>query len=115
MRSRAFAAVRVGVSLAIVAGLIYKLSPSELADTIRGSNLLLLLAALALMLLSQLLVIVKWALLLRARDVRAPASLIVRTYCIGNLLSNLLPGAISGDVYRVYRARRAVGGRPIHV
>ena len=106
MRSRTFAAVRVGVSVAIVAGLIYKLSPSELADTIRGSNLLLLLAALALMLLSQLLVIVKWALLLRARDVRAPAPLIVRTYCIGNLLSNLLPGAISGDVYRVYRVHR---------
>ena len=43
MRSRTFAAVRVGVSLAIIAGLVYKLSPSELADTIRGSNLLLLL------------------------------------------------------------------------
>src|SRR2546423_318500 len=115
MRSRTFAAVRVGVSLAIVAGLIYKLSPSELADRIRGSNLLLLLAALALMLLSQLLVIVKWALLLRARDVRAPAPLIVRTYCIGNLLSNLLPGAISGDVYRVYCVHRDAEARTIDV
>ena len=115
LSSRTFAVVRVAVSLAIVAGLIYKLSPGEIADAIRGSNPLLLLAALALMLLSQLLVIVKWAMLLRARDVRAPAPLIARTYCIGNLLSNLLPGAVSGDVYRVYRVQRDADARTIDV
>ncbi len=115
LSSRTFAAVRVAVSLAIVAGLVYKLSPGEIADAIRGSNPLLLLAALALMLLSQLLVIAKWSVLLRARDVHVSAPLTARTYCIGNLLSNLLPGAISGDVYRVYRIQRDADARTMDV
>lgn len=112
---RLFAAVRVIATLAIVAGLIFKLSPGELSHTIRGSNSWLLLAALAVMVVVQALVVVKWLVLLRARDVRAPLLSVIRAYCVGNLLSNLLPTAVGGDVYRVYRIQREATARAADV
>ena len=71
LRSRSFALVRVAVSLAIVAGLVFKLSPDDIAHTVRDADPWLLLAALALMFASQAMVIGKWAFLLRARSVHA--------------------------------------------
>lgn len=115
LRSRSFALVRLAVSLAIVAGLILKLSPGDLARTLRDADPGLLVAALALMFSSQVMVIVKWAFLLRARGVRPPAALVARSYCIGNLLSTVLPTAIGGDVYRVYRVQREPGARAADV
>ncbi len=107
--------MRVAVSAAVVAGLIVKLSPGEIADTVRGSNWWMLLGALGLMLAAQALVMCKWTALMRARDVHAPLPLIVRAYCVGNLLSNVLPTAVGGDVYRVYRVQREAGARAADV
>jgi uncharacterized membrane protein YbhN (UPF0104 family) len=115
LSGRLFAAVRVIATLAIVAGLIVKLSPGDLGDTIRHSNLWLLLAALGLMVGVQALVVVKWLVLLRARDVAAPLPQVVRAYCVGNLLSNVLPTAVGGDVYRVYRIQREANARAADV
>jgi uncharacterized membrane protein YbhN (UPF0104 family) len=99
------------VSAAIVAGLVYKLSPSDLRDAVADADPWLFAAAAALMFAVQLLVAVKWAVLLRARDIDAPFTLVTRVYCIGNLLSNVLPTAIGGDVYRVYRMQRETSAR----
>ena len=115
LSSRLFAAVRVIATLAIVVGLIYKLKPSELASTIRDADLGLLVAALALMIVVQVMVVVKWLVLLRARDVHAPTAQVVKAYCVGNLLSNVLPTAVGGDVYRVYRIQREAGARAADV
>ncbi len=115
LSGRLFAAVRVIATLAIVAGLIVKLSPGDLGDTVRHSNLWLLLAALGLMVGVQALVVVKWLVLLRARDVAAPLPQVVRAYCVGNLLSNVLPTAVGGDVYRVYRIQREANARAADV
>ena len=112
---RLFAAVRVIATLAIVTGLIFKLSPGELSQTIRDSNIWLLVAALAVMVVVQTLVVVKWLVLLRARDVEAPLLPVVRAYCVGNLLSNVLPTAVGGDVYRVYRIQREANARAADV
>src|SRR6185295_8225976 len=115
LSSRIFAAIRVAATLAIVAGLFVKLSPGDLADTFRHANLWLLLAALALMTLVQALVVVKWLVLLNARDVDAPLHHVIRAYCVGNLLSNVLPTAVGGDVYRVYRIQREANARAADV
>jgi uncharacterized membrane protein YbhN (UPF0104 family) len=115
LSGRAFAAIRVAATLAIVAGLIFKLSPGDLASTLRDADPWLLLAALALMALVQALVVVKWLVLLRARDVRAPLLHVIRAYCVGNLLSNVLPTAVGGDVYRVYRIQREANARAADV
>jgi uncharacterized membrane protein YbhN (UPF0104 family) len=112
---RVFAAIRVIVTVAILAGLVWKLSPGELRSTISDADPLLLLAALALMCIVQALVAVKWIVLLGARDVHAPIARIVRAYCVGNLLSNVLPTAVGGDVYRVYRIQREADARAADV
>jgi hypothetical protein len=115
LQSRAFSVLRVVVTLAIVVGLIIKLSPGDLRDTIADSNPWLMLAAAALMIAVQAMVAVKWAVLLAVRDVRMPFARIARVYCIGNLLSNVLPTAVGGDVYRVYRVQREAGARAADV
>ena len=111
LASRLFVVVRVAVSLAVVAGLLIKLSPGDVASTVRGADARLLLAALALMLLSQALVVAKWRFLLHARGVRPPLALVARSYCVSVLLSTVLPTAVGGDVYRVYRVQREPGVR----
>lgn len=111
LSSRLFAAVRVVATLAIVAGLVFKLSPADLADAARDSNLWLLLAALGVLVVVQALVVVKWLVLLRARAVEVSPLPVVRAYCVGNLLSNVLPTAVGGDVYRVYRIQREANAR----
>jgi uncharacterized membrane protein YbhN (UPF0104 family) len=115
LSSRLFAAVRVVATLAIVAGLVFKLKPAKLAGTARDADLWLLLAALGVMAVVQALVVMKWLVLLRARDVQAPALPVVRAYCLGNLLSNVLPTAVGGDVYRVYRIQREANARAADV
>ena len=115
LRGRAFAALRVAISLAIIAGLIWKLSPGDLADTLRHSDPWLMLLAAVMMIAVQALVIIKWRVLLLARDVRLAGTELVRAYCLGNLLSNVLPTAIGGDVYRVYRVQRNAGARAADV
>ncbi len=115
LSGRAFAAVRAAATLAVVGGLIYKLSPRDLASTLRHADPWLMLAALALMAIVQGMVVVKWMALLRARDVQAPWPQVVRAYCVGNLLSNVLPTAVGGDVYRVYRIQREANARAADV
>lgn len=115
LAGRAFAAIRIAVTLAIVAGLIFKLSPGDLASTLRHASPWLLLDALALMAVVQALVVVKWLVLLKARDVQAPLLHVIRAYCVGNLLSNVLPTAVGGDVYRVYRIQREANARAADV
>lgn len=115
LQSRAFALIRVAVTLAIIGGLIFKLSPGDLRDTVRDADPMMFAAAAALMFVVQVMVAVKWMLLLRARDVRAPFLRLARAYCIGNLLSNVLPTAVGGDVYRVYRIQREANARAADV
>lgn len=114
LSSRLFALVRVAATLAVVAALVIKLR-GDLASTIRDANPWLLLAALGLMVVVQALVVVKWLVLLRARDVNAPLEHVIRAYCVGNLLSNVLPTAVGGDVYRVYRIQRESRARAADV
>jgi uncharacterized membrane protein YbhN (UPF0104 family) len=115
LQSRTFAVVRIAVTVAIVAGLVYRLSPGELRDTVRDADPWLLLGAAAVAAAVQLMVLAKWAYLLRARGVRAPLLLLARMYALGNILSNVLPTAIGGDVYRIYRVQREADARAADV
>jgi uncharacterized membrane protein YbhN (UPF0104 family) len=115
LQSRAFSFVRIAVTLAIVAGLIVKLSPGDLRETMADSDPALLTAAAALMFVVQALVAVKWLVLVRVRGVDLPFLRLARAYCLGNLLSNVLPTAVGGDVYRVYRVQREANARAADV
>ena len=97
MRSRLFAILRIVATAAIIAGLVYRLSPGDIADTARDADVPLLLGALALMFATQALVVVKWAALLRACVVRPPLMMIARTYCLATLVGTVLPTAVGGN------------------
>ena len=115
LHGRLFAFVRLAATAAIVAGLIIKLSPEDLRETARDADPYLMLGALGLMFVVQTLVVVKWQALLRARDVHQPFLRAARVYCIGSLLTNVLPTAVGGDVYRVYRVQREARARAADV
>jgi uncharacterized membrane protein YbhN (UPF0104 family) len=50
---------------------------------------------------------VKWSAALRLHDLSFRFGYLLRTGCIGFFLNNLLPSAIGGDIYRVYRSATA--------
>ena len=66
------------------------------------------------MVVVQALVVVNGGVLLRARR-RGAVAAVVRAYCVGNLLSNVLPTAVGGDVHRVYRIQREANARAADV
>ena len=115
LRGRLLGLARVAISLAILAGLIWKLSPGDLRDTISDADPLMLLAAAALMFAVQGLVVLKWLVLLRARDVQAAPLRVARAFCSGNLIGTVLPTAVGGDVYRIYRVQREANARAADV
>ena len=115
LQSRTFALVRIAVTLIIIGGLVARLSLEELRQTIRDANPWMLAGAAVMMLLVQALVAIKWMVLVRARDVHVPFLQLARVYCIGNLLGNVLPTAVGGDVYRVYRVQRESRARAADV
>ena len=92
--------MRVVATLAILVGLIIRISPEELLDTMRDANPWLLATAFCVLVITQMLVIAKWLTLLRTRDIDAPLLQVVRAYCVGNLLSTVLPTAVGGDDVR---------------
>lgn len=113
--SRAFAIVRLAVTAVIVGGLIFKLSPGELGRTFRHADAWLLIAALAMMAGVQGLVVLKWAVLLRAREISLAPARLVRAYCVGSLLTNVLPTGVGGDPYRVFRVQQEGNARAADV
>jgi uncharacterized membrane protein YbhN (UPF0104 family) len=115
MQSRLFSIVRVVATLAILVGLIIRISPEELLETMRDADPWLLVAAFCVLVITQVLVIAKWVTLLRNRDIDAPLLQVVRAYCVGNLLSTVLPTAVGGDVYRVYRIQHEADARAADV
>jgi uncharacterized membrane protein YbhN (UPF0104 family) len=113
--SRLFTIVRVVATIGVLAGLIYKLGREELARTFREADPWLLAIAFCVLVVVQALVLVKWLTLLRTRGIDAPLPEVVRAYCVGNLLSTVLPTAVGGDVYRVYRIQHEANARATDV
>lgn len=105
-RRRLLGAARIVATGAILAALVLKLSPGEIASAVRDARPWPLAAAAITMALVQALVVVKWWWLARGRGISAGATLLARRYVQANLLTTALPTAIGGDVYRVYRVSR---------
>ena len=109
LRDRLWAALRLALTAGILAGLIYKLSPGEIARTAGDARPWALVAAALLMAPVQLLVLAKWRWLTRARGIRLSASSLTRIYFQANVVTTVLPTAIGGDVFRIYRVARQSG------
>jgi uncharacterized membrane protein YbhN (UPF0104 family) len=96
--------VKAAIGLAFLAALLLQLdwsAHSHVLDTVRWP--LVGLTAL-LYPLSLLLNAAKWSAALRLHDLSFGFTYLLRAGCGGFFVNNLLPSAIGGDVYRVYRS-----------
>ena len=103
-RRRAWAAaLKVGVSAALLAFLLSRVDRGAMAGALRGAWLSLLLLCIPLYGVGQLLSTLRWQVLLEAEGIRVPLRRLLLLYLEGMFFSLFLPTAVGGDVVRGYR------------
>ena len=101
--------IRIIVSVALLAGLMYLLPVRQVAAAVRQVPPALWAVAFVVFLLGHVVAALKWRLLIPS-SVEVPAGAAVRAH-FGGLAANLfLPGLVGGDVVRAAWLGRSVGG-----
>lgn len=103
VRGRVIVAVRVIVSVTLLAYLISTVDPEKLIEAWRGIIVPFLVLAVGLQIAGVAVSALKWWLLLRASDHHVPYLWAIRAYFIGQFFNNFLPTMIGGDAVRVYQ------------
>lgn len=102
--------LRAGVSLALLAWLIYAYADLlQLADIARGLALPPLIAAVALSAAGRVLVALRWKSVLRLADVRLPTLALLRTVFVTSAIGAPAPGSSLTEALRVYAVSRHAG------
>lgn len=101
--------LRVTVSALLLAYLVHLSAFSEIARAFRRINPLYLLGFFALYFASVFFTSVRWKTLLRAWDVQARLTTLLRYILTGLFMNNFLPGSLGGDAYRLYSGARDTG------
>jgi uncharacterized protein (TIRG00374 family) len=102
-------AIRIFVSIVVLAALFTQVSFQDVANNLRRVSIAFVLFAWCYYALSQWISAYRWQLLLRARSVEVPLSELFSFYMIGMFANNFMPGSIGGDViksYYLYRRTR---------
>jgi len=100
------AVLKVGLSLALFAYVVAKVSPGNVWATIRPADPRLLGAAAALFLFSSLVGSWLWGRLLRAQGVPIPYRKVAAYYFVGLFFNNFLPSNVGGDIARITDASK---------
>lgn len=95
--------LRALASAGLLAGLFAWIDPSRLLELLRDASLPWLLLALALGLPQLLLSAWRWRLTAQLIGVPLPFGRALREYCLGNVLNQVLPGGVAGDLARAWR------------
>jgi uncharacterized protein (TIRG00374 family) len=95
-------AVKLAVSVALVAWIIQGVDFSEIGRVLQRSNVSLLVFAFGLYFLGYFLTAVRWRLLISIHGVRPPLLVLVQSFMVGIFFNNFLPSTIGGDVSRMY-------------
>jgi uncharacterized protein (TIRG00374 family) len=93
--------VRVAIGLTLLGILLWRVEPGAILEMYADANIGLLAIACLFFAIDRLLMVFKWNLLLRSKDIRISSFTAIRHYMIGNLIGLFTPGAIGLDVYRV--------------
>jgi uncharacterized protein (TIRG00374 family) len=96
--------LKAGIGLAVLAVLLANVEWSAVWSGTQSLRWPLIAGAALLYPLAMLLNAAKWSAALRLHDLCFPFSYLLRAGCVGFFVNNLLPSAIGGDVYRVYRS-----------
>ncbi len=99
-------AAKVGLSLGLLALLVWRIRFDQFVAAMRDANPRWLAVAWTLMLTSNLLGSYQWSRLLRVVDIRIPFWKVCAYYHIGLFFNNFLPANIGGDIARVADSSR---------
>ena len=105
-RSRGLDALKVLVSVALIAYLFWRIHPRQVAQAARGADYALLAIGLLLYFGAIVLNTVRWSLLLKAQAESVPFAELLRFTFVGLFFGNFLPTNIGGDVVRGYDLAR---------
>jgi glycosyltransferase 2 family protein len=93
-------ALRIGISVLLLAFLFYKVDAHALWQLIRGSDKSDLIIASAAILAVYVLCFIRWDMLLKASGVPVSFKILLRSFCGGIFFSIFLPTSIGGDVVK---------------
>jgi len=110
MRSVIAAALRLAVSLSIIAVILSRVSIRDMLARAASGAPLYLVGALALMLMSIVLVALRWRLLARCLGMAMSLGLAVRALFVAAFGGQLLPSALGADVLRGWLLARKTNG-----
>ncbi len=109
MKRSALVAVKLAVSLALLAYLFSSTDTRALEQRVRSADLLMLAAAVLCYLVMLALATWRWRLLLETLGVDAPLRGLTSSYLVATFFNNFLPSNIGGDVVRVRDGSRLTG------
>ncbi len=104
-------ALRVAVSGAVIAYLVWQIDVGRTVDLVGSSNGLALAGALALFLATTWGMAWRWQLLLAARGIRERLGFLTGLYFVGYAAGQVLPTSIGGDAVRIVEHGRKHPGR----
>lgn len=105
-KARVFAWCRVLASGVLLAGLFVWIRPADLLGMLDTLSLPWLLLACSIAAPQLLLSAWRWRLTAGFLGIALPFGQALREYCLGNLLNQILPGGVAGDVSRAWRHAR---------
>ena len=108
MRDRLITALKIVVSLGLIAYLLSRVGIDELVEAMRSAstNYLYLLIALAIYFGAIAVGSVKWQILLKAQGLRVPLGRLLSFTFVGLFFGNFLPTNVGGDLVRGYDLAR---------
>lgn len=112
-KARAWFAVRVVLTAAMLAVALSRLHPATLFPNHHPRGLWWILAAMALSLVAVLLSALRWQQMLHALELPAPMPTLLSHTLAGLFVSNFLPATVGGDVLRASRLAAGNGHRKI--
>lgn len=94
--------LKSGLSVALVVLLLGRLDTEAVWHSVKHADVALLIAAGAVLILSNLAGSLQWGLLLRAQGLTPPWPTVISSFHIGLFFNNLLPANVGGDVARIH-------------
>jgi hypothetical protein len=103
-------ALQIGLSVALIAAVLWQANLHEIGDALRDSSPGWFCAAIAINIVATFVMVVRWHMLLVARGRREPGLWwLFETYVIALLLGQVLPTAVGGDAVRALDLARRTG------
>ena len=109
VRKRGVLALRILVSVALLAGVLLYADVGDVAQAVRDGHWGWFVAGLGLMAVAVVVAALRWWLLLDGAGIHVPARDSIRPFAVSSVLNILLPTAVAGDAVRTWIVGRESG------